>query len=323
MKKGHKHHIIPEVYLKFFTKKDRKLFKLKIELEKPPKKCRDFYPSSVCYKHDYYKFDNEYYIDQYGIKDKDILEKFGFWYENKLGKIIKKIIEKSLFLTLEEAVTLASALVDFKIRNDSFRQLFYNSARIEQAFDSVLNEKVQSDEFQELLKSGNINQEEFFTIWKDIKESYVDNEVVQKDLHNHSLLRRRIDNDNVIPKIVKKLLNIPWTILETTINHQFISSDNSGFLIDGNGKANNIGFGGDINFYFPLNPYQTLFISNFVGIDSLPSGLKTLNYRVIPPKEANSLNYYTMQLANHELYGKNEKVLLQTWYTVKNYSLYL
>jgi hypothetical protein len=114
-------------------------------------------------------------------------------------------------------------------------------------------------------------------------------------------------------------LNIPargkWIVFKTTLNNQFIASDNPGYCQDQENNIYNTKFGGCFIFFFPLTPYHHLGIfSEGDYIKQLPS-FKDVSYEHIGADWVGTINRATWMTANKEIYGTNEKSLLQVWYS--------
>ncbi|QDK81465.1 DUF4238 domain-containing protein [Spirosoma sp. KCTC 42546] len=316
-KKGQSQHIVPKVYLEGFTKQNGKFFKLRIDLDKRPNP-REFHPSQVCYRPDYYKFENNSFLTKYKINDLNILENYGFLYENTLGNIIEKI-SSAPCLSFEDVSILSEALLDIKLRNDYFRKSIYNTEHVGQVFDKVVEELIiAEDKINPLLQAGNITFDRFIEIKEKIKENIVPNASYQKDLHNSSILQNKIAHNSVRQDIINKITRANWIVLETTMNHQFITSDNPGFCMDSSSHIHNTKFGEDFAFFFPLNPYKTLLISSFVKEEnsSHTSSVKNLKYILVNQDWVKGINQGIMHMAVREIYAAHEQSLLTTWYSI-------
>jgi len=79
-----KQHIVPKVYLDNFTDANGDIFKMRIDLPKKPNPSKTN-PSKICYKINFYKFEQQVPIIDGVTLSPNILEKSGFWYENNLN----------------------------------------------------------------------------------------------------------------------------------------------------------------------------------------------------------------------------------------------
>ena len=260
-------HIVPKVYLERFTKLNRKLFKLRLDIKKRPNP-REFYPSEVCYKPYFYKFEDKVSINS-EVANPNILEEQGFLYENRLGKLIDKLVKQSSTLNFQEAFDLSAALFDIKMRNEHIRNAYLSKDNLAKTFDSLIaDHKTSPDRIEPLLKKNNVSFEEFLNIFEKLKTDWITDESVKKYLHNRFLLDNKIYPSETKQLITASLAIGNWTVMTTTLDNQFITSDNPGYCHDNNDKIHNTKFGDFVGFFFP-----PIFDVRLLFVEASPSTL--------------------------------------------------
>lgn len=314
-------HIVPKVYLQNFTKKNGKLFKLKIDSVKRPIP-KELHPSAVCYKDFFYKFENKSHLDLKEVRDTNILEKRGFLYENKLNKIISKLVNTKSVLTLKEAFELSVALFDIKMRNDRIRNVSLSKDQLNNTFNNLIDEhKKNPESLGPLLQKNSIDFDRFLEIFEEIRSVWISDQSVQKDLHNKYLLDSKINPSQTVKLIINKMLLGEWYVLSTIINDQFITSDNPGYCCDENDNLYNTKFGGIFDFYFPLTPYYLLLIrSPKTDLQYVPA-IKSVSRRLAEKDVVGSINRNTILVANKEIYAACNNTLIRAWYALNRPSI--
>ncbi|MGV3558330.1 DUF4238 domain-containing protein [Larkinella arboricola] len=316
-----KQHIVPKVYLQNFVKKNGKLFKLKIDLSIRPRP-KELHPSAICYKDYFYRFENYGVAGFEGISDANILERRGFLYENKLDKILKKLIDNKSIITLQEAFEFSFALFDIKMRNERIRNTLLSKESLNITFENLLNEHKKSPEsIQPLLQRNGMDFDNFLEVFEKIRSTWLSDISLQKDLHNKYLLENKSNPSSIVKLIISKLALGEWYVLNTIINNQFITSDNPGYCFDGNNCLYNTKFGGAFDFYFPLTPYYLLIIKSPEIIPEQVLPTKRIVYGLAEKEVVKAANQNTMLIANKEIYAAYDSFLIQTWYALKNPSI--
>jgi hypothetical protein len=133
--KALKSHIVPKAYLKNFVESDGRLFKLRKDSNRNPR-AKEVHPSEICYKKGFYQFSNIHSLQGYTVNERNILEEFGFLYENRLGKLIAKLTNPAKYLPIQDAYDLSVMLFDIKMRNQYLREKVYSDESISASIDT-------------------------------------------------------------------------------------------------------------------------------------------------------------------------------------------
>ncbi|WP_198175034.1 DUF4238 domain-containing protein [Spirosoma arboris] len=308
-----KSHIVPKAYLNNFTKSNGKLFKLRTDLQKRPRPT-EVHPSGICYQKGFYQFNDANPIQGYTINETNILEDYGFLYENKLGKLIERLTTSTDPLPIEVAEEFALMLFDIKARNQYMRQHSFSKQNIHTVINDLLVEHHQRrQELEPILQAKGSTFERLVELTEGLRHDWTKDDAAIKELHNRSLLENKINPSQTRQLVFNKMARGNWTILKTTLNHQFITSDNPGYCQDSNNMIHNTRFIGQVGFLFPLTPYHLLIIvmeGNQLG--PLPLQ-KVVSYKYAEVNWVRGINQTTWQMATKEVYAAHENPLLQTW----------
>lgn len=311
-------HIVPKVYLKKFTKPNGKLFKWKKYLKKIPKPT-DIHPSGICYKEGFYQFSKTHRVLGYTVSDANILEKQGFLYENRLGKLIDKAVMPTETLTMKEVVDLSEMLFDIKARNQYMREHSYSNQNINTSIDNILAEQEGNREQIELsLQKRGISFERLRELTEGLRQEWTTNEAYPKELHNRSLLENKINPGLTKQLVCNKIARGQWIVLKTTVNHQFITSDNPGFCNDQHERIYNTRFLGQCGFFFPLTPYHLLVVfMKGDNIEPLPVQ-NAITHKFIDADMVKSINQATWKIADKEVYAAYDQPITKTWFSLNS-----
>ena len=314
-------HFVPKVYLKKFTKRNGKLFQIKKNAKKQSK-LWDKHPSEICYQKGFYEFSSKHPLAGYIVAEPNYLEERGFLYENRLNKWIDKVISPTHLMPQQEAYDLAATLFNLKIRNPYYREHLFSGMNISTSIDSILAEERRRWEAgQSIAQLKSIPLELVNQITESLRQEWTTDKEIAKELHNRSLLESLHNPSQIRKWVYYKLAAAKWVILKTTINHQFICSDNPGYCLDEENKLHNTKLGGPCTFIFPLTSYHALaIIAQDDGIRALHD-VKPIEHIHATPEVAKLINYATWLTANKEVYAAYEQSLLQTQYTVNGSKL--
>lgn len=240
------------------------------------------------------------------ITDEFIIEKEAFkWYENNLESIIQKILNRQTYLYPKDAEILCKGLLNIKIRNNYFRDSILSKENIGDFLDSVLKD------FPLIMQEN----KDVIGLIEKMKIDFAKNPNLINQLQNKSLLDNNTNDDRSINNIYDLCINSQWTILETTINNMFITSDNPGFCIDENNLLENTKFGDSFTWYFPLTPFHCLRVDK--RIKETTQSLKPLHFTDADSETVKSINLNTCQLANADIYSLSSETLLKNWIEFK------
>ena len=199
-----------------------------------------------------------------------------------------------------------------KIRNPFFRNVVNAKFDYEQKVNDTINELIwevnfRKDEMKDTWEQNNFTIEKRYEAIENIKESLLKDYQIQ-NLQNATLLRREKlirENSGTVVEITNEYLRKKWTILESSDDIKFITSDNPGFCCDNEGNFENVRFYGNMNFYFPLTTKFTLRIESIV--DSNYNGnTKNMYYQKIDNYAVRQINITTAILCNERVFGESE-----------------
>lgn len=313
-------HIVPKSYLTRFTNINGKLLKLKKNALKFPKNSKEFHPSAVCYKDNFYKFEDPLSIQRYQTNDLSFVEKNSFkFYENKLGKILDKIIRRQPFLDEDDAFTLIYAFLSMKQRNKVVRNGITKD-KINALFDDQISEYNENPLLsKEVLELFNLSNAEIIETIERMRSQWVKNPNTSKELHNGYLLDSHSNKDGFLVNLSLFLTQFSWFIFESKPDDIILTSDNPGFCID-NGLIYNTKFDGIFEFVYPLNSNNLLMISNRFKDEQPLKDLKKMHCRFINSVVVQKLNRCTFALADEEVYSCSKLSLYNTWIDYKQFA---
>ncbi len=316
MKQQYKdHHIVPKTYLNQFTKHNGKLLKIRLNRDTFPKQLKEFHPSQICYKPNFFKIDNDFILKQFNLSDALYIEKNAFKsYENGLEKIISSIRKQQNYLDICDATLLVKGLLSIKQRNESVRRT-YDTSNINSVFDNYIQEmEIQREEWETILsRIEDYNFEKLAYLIEKMRNNWLTNPLLLKDLHNQSILNTYFNKQTLLSELPNFLIKLPWIIYETTVKDFYITSDNPGFCIDENEIMHNTKFAGTFAFLFPLTPLHLLFISNIFIKDHPQTNIKKLHFINAEPNFAKLVNRATTVNSNREIYSNSEITLRKVW----------
>ena len=304
------HHIVPQNYLKQFADSKDELFRIKTkEIPQKIKKgilnsssLKKFNVSQICYKEYFYKIQNNPILGIHDVTDEYQIEKESFkWYENNLELIIQNIRNRKTYLNLKDAKILCKGLLNIKIRNNHFRDGVLNKENVDEFLDNVFRKSP-------LIIQENKDAIEFI---EKMKTDFAKNPSLINQLQNKSLLDNNVNDDRAINKIYDLCINSQWTILETTIDNMFITSDNPGFCMDENNILENTKFGDSFTWYFPLTPFHCLRVNKHI-IETTTS-LKPLHIVDADSELVKMININTCYLANVDIYSSSRTTIFKIW----------
>jgi hypothetical protein len=312
-------HIIPKSYLTRFTNVNGKLLKLRKSSLKFPKTFKEFHPSAVCYKNNFYKFEDPLFIQRHQINDPSFVEKNSFkFYENKLGKILDKITGRQPFLSENDAFMLIYAFLSMKQRNKVVRNGITKD-KINALFDELIFEYTENSSLvNEVSESFNVSNTEIVETIERMRSQWLSNPNTPKELHNSYLLDSHSNKDGFWVHLAIFLLQFSWFIFESRADDVIITSDNPGFCID-NETLYNTKFDGIFEFIYPINSNNLLMISNRFKDEQPLKDLKKLHCRFVNSAVVQKLNRCTLALANEEIYSCSKLSLYDTWIDYKQF----
>ena len=280
-------------------------------------------PKKECTITDFYNITDEMFLNE--DEEFNTLEKIGMIrFENDYSKIIEEIEKFNIKLSFNNASTLLQGGIMMKIRNPFFRDAVNAKSDYEQNVNETINELTWlvnsiKDEMKETWEQNNFTIEKKYKAIENIKESLLKNYQI-KNLQNATLLRRekltREKNSGIVVDITNKYLRRKWTILESSDDTKFITSDNLGFCCDNEGNFENVRFDGNMNFYFPLTTKFTLKVESLV--DNFYNGnTKYIHHKKIDNNSVKGINIITAILCNKKVFGESEKSISDVLSNIK------
>ncbi|MDQ1139411.1 DUF4238 domain-containing protein [Pedobacter agri] len=307
-----KQHFLPECYLREFNNNDNKLYTLDTSYLKFGKKVapETKTPAEVCRSIDFYTINESAKINFKHLKDLHPLAiENGFHnYESVYPKIIKKIKDKQQALPITDAKNLIFTLVDFKIRNQHFRDKVIPKAK-NNVLTRIIEEMRSGVENLDLSQFPKIRKQDLFDGINRAAQVYDNGEVSYTEMHLSSLAMRNSDEHKLHKLVINHLLKFQWVMLES--NNQFITNDNPGVSVDSNGVVQNTKFSSDYIYFFPLTPSLCLSMSPNVLDDKIVKNKaqKHILYR----KSNNQFNNYVNELSGYHLnryiFANNKKLI--------------
>ena len=257
-----KQHFLPEVYLKEFRNKERKLHCLDCYLLKHGRQGFDEpkYPSEVCRSKDFYTLKPSFWTknpEMAGLPSLYI-EKSFHSYETEYPKLIAKIKAKQKALPIKDTHLLIHIILDLKIRNEYFRKKVVPTALkdiLETEISKLKNEIEQDREGRFSANAG--KQFEIFS--EKVRREYIESTEQHSESHLAHIAMTRDKNNEMHLKLSEHLPNFQWKVY--TSNHGFITTDNPGFSFDYNEVIHNTKFDKGVVIFFPLTPSMCLSIN--------------------------------------------------------------
>jgi len=256
-------HFLPQCYLKGFTNESGKLYALNLEATKYGKQpsLKSYFPSQICYGHDFYTIGKG--LETFNIKniqDKYRVEKEFHAYEKDYQLLIDRICQGNQ-LAAHEASFLIRIIVDIKIRNKYFRENFIGSRQgevIMAASNEIKDRLLNNLDYIKKYPGGTIDQ--MLNISDSVRAELLNDLDFKENAHLSVLIRKTDGYEDVMNKLIPKLLHCKWVIIES--NKKFISNDNPGCSIDKNKRIHNSYFEKDFVFFMPLTSSLCLIISD-------------------------------------------------------------
>ncbi len=231
-------HFVPKSYLREFgigTGNDLYVWKLRLDKSnsKPEKISIG---NTLCAEEYFYKLNTkESYVASLFGGDSNIIEKQGFPYENILPSLFKKLKDsKKISLSLEDTSNLVQALISIKFRNPYVRNIYKKASN-----QILIQTPLARQNIEDIISKIDPMNTELMNEAIEIKEK------IEYDLRNTDELLNTLHSgamylgidENILEKVNElgtRLINVRWEIIETTFNHQFITSDNPGVFLSKN-----------------------------------------------------------------------------------------
>lgn len=299
-----KHHYVPKVYLKQFSKDFLGHFYAAGPKPLYLKTVNPRHAEQVCYIHDFYTL-NERTLSALGIDDAKFLETKAFDYEKRLlPRIFSKLNHKNVYLNKSYHDRFIDIYLSFKQRNAYYRNIFMNhdlNAMTDREIEKMKPAKKWIEE---------VSGQNYDHFMGKIKHQIISDNELPGELHKRTLIETAIGQNSAINDAKRLLLKMSFYVLEPLNNSDFfITSDNPGFSLLGK-KVFNTNFGRFDSVGFPINSKQLVFLTGISSQSHLEIH-KKINFAKIGTKEVHLLNCCTVFNANEHVFCESKKYLTE------------
>lgn len=317
-------HFVPKGYLREFgigTGKDLHVWTLR--LDKPNSKPEKIsIGKTLCAEEYFYKVNTkESYVASLLGGDSNVIEKQGFSYENIIPYLFKELKgSKRVNLSLEDTSNLIQTLISIKLRNPYVRNIYKKASDL-----ILIQTPIARQNLEEIISKIDPMNEGLVNEANEIKKK------IEYDLQNIDELLNTLHSgamylgidENIVEKVNElgtRLINVRWEIIETSLNHQFITSDNPGVFLSEK-KVHPLTLGnfeerGIDRFFFPLSPLRGLLIY------LLESDIYSGENKIIPvtyfPRKVSEYNISHCAYANQILIASSKSALIEAAKVGKN-----
>lgn len=298
-----KHHYVPKIYLREFSK--NRLGHFFAAGPKPNflKTINPKHAEQVCYVDNFYTL-GERTKEQLEVDDIDFLEKKAFDYEKRLlPRIISKLKHKNVYLTKSYFDSLIDIYLNLKQRNLFYRKGFQNED-MSKLTDNEINKMLHLKPWIEEMSGQN-----FESFMGKIKEQIIRDKDLPDELHKQTLIETAKGTNDAINNAKDVLKKMELFVLEPINNSDyFITSDNPGFTLLGD-KVFNTNFGRFDSIGFPINSKQTVFLKGLSSQSSVEIH-KRINFIKLRTKGIDLMNYCTIFNSNEYVFCESKKYLV-------------
>lgn len=299
-----RHHYVPKVYLREFSKNRSGHF---YAAGPKPNLLRTINPrhvEQVCYIDNFYTL-KEKTKEQSKVDDIDFLEKKAFDYEKRLlPRIISKLKNKNVYLNKSYHDSLIDIYLNIKQRNLFYRKNFraYDIAKL--AEKELERMKPLQSWIEEM--SG----QNYETFMGKIKDQILEDKDLPDELHKQTLIETAIGKNDAINNSSEVLKAMTFFVLEPLNSSDFfITSDNPGFTLLGD-KVFNTNFGRFDSIGFPINSKQLVFLRGKSRQSNLEIH-KKINFIKLGTKGIDTLNFCTIFNSTEYVFCESKKYLTE------------
>ncbi|MGJ1485993.1 DUF4238 domain-containing protein [Sphingobacterium multivorum] len=294
------HHYVPRVYLKQFANNDSRFY----QLCKQYRGISEKHVSQVCYVKDYFKILMEESKLFKGIIDDYYVEKNAFiLQENSLPALISLITQEreSLFeIDQSQLEILIGTLVTIKRRNPSVRDALTRAVRKE------VSQGIFERHFEPYMElAWRIDKVDPMIFINKIKEEFINEPLHAEDLYVNSFIEKR---STIVQDVTNVLLASKIHVFHAPRGHVFFTSDNPGFIRNGNEIVNFEGLGDPFLFVFPITSKACIIIDS-----RYPSNHFGNQITIIPiegtVEQINFINSGTCRIANKKIFSSDKDYL--------------
>lgn len=309
----HRHHYVPECYLKKFVDTNGKVYTLNItQLKKGWNVIiRDKTPSQICYKENYYLVRPAAVVDALTLQvphalyiEHDVFHQF----ENNFETLYQEVIQNQQ-LSIDAANNLCRFLVHIKLRNPyhlTHTIKKKKSELLKQAIEEAVKPKEGSDRIQKM--SSHVKE-----LAKELVfNKYNSNPDTPNNIFQSSLASRYKD-PNGYKVFQDAMLKGTWSLLQAPANGpKFLTSDNPGVALGPDKLFYNTRLHNGFMFIFPLSKDYCLTIDdNISDILAADATYKNVQHVATSEQHMYKINDYLIQLHNEILISSEESYLQQ------------
>lgn len=294
------HHIIPQVFLKKFTNVNGQLFRLKVR--QPFAHARKpFFPAAVGYEKNYYKVDQFYFDLSSDVVDPLYVENtLNQSYEGDFLELWKILENETPTISMDEKIRLSDIIIHLRTRTKYVRNAVFDEAgnkKLQDSFKKNFTDLALEGENYELYKGLLKNSDAM-----DDLDTLMFAQRTPKDLHNTFLINNSLQPETRHREImIEKHVNSVWTVLTCENDHQFILSDNPGFLQTEKGYAP---MAGPFEFIFPINSRKYLHMKHY-GYSIQNTDIQKVLYEKAPTETVTLFNSLVAWNCVDDIYASN------------------
>jgi len=303
MNKGQRQHFVPEVYLKNFCFDEiGNLFELKVKENFGKLNIKVKNKSQICYALDNYKVSDPDLAKKSFDNDQNFIENEMFKYENEFISWISKKVNNQDDLNKNDITKLVRVLLSFKHRNVNLKKTFQGSKIMgKQIEKSIKDMKVNTLSYREV--NPELYKELIRQLEIGLRDNY-QNKSYMSDLYLSQLKRSEERSNPNHERLVSYLSSSKLTVLNSTDDIPFISSDNPGFSLHPGGLVEHLYFGTAVSFSFPLTK------NRFLHFDlSLKNDGKKLQYKNVSASIIDQFNRRTIEMSEKRIFSDSKKYL--------------
>lgn len=294
-----RHHFVPEIYLKQFSKDCAGHF---FRVKRGNKKIKWIHTSGVCYRDDFYNINDPELLNTHSLAENSFLEKYAFPYERGWVNLIENF-KTQQYIDRSIHERLLRAYMSLKQRTPFFRKQFADQKLLANVFERVTSEM--HEQYKTLIEHSNVD---FDSMKADQLAKIRDASRYSEETHLRGLIES-VQGVNVAWRdAFVKLLSMNFEVLTPAVeNDFFLTSDNPGFSLNGE-QIWNTNFGWFDTVAFPISSKHAIYFNQFNSLNHLEV-LKRVRYRKITSAEIDTINYATLVVSDELLFCENEVYL--------------
>ncbi|HNC28873.1 MAG TPA: DUF4238 domain-containing protein, partial [Cyclobacteriaceae bacterium] len=207
-----KHHFVPEVYLKQFSRNcEGHFFKVK----RGQKRAKKIHTSGVCYREDFYDIKNPTALHEHKLTEKSFLERYGFPYERGWINLIENFKSRQ-YVSRSQHEQLLKAYVSIKQRTHFFRRQFTDQKLLNRIFNEVTSKMY--EEYKTLIDQRKVD---FESIKSEQLEKMQDTSTFSEENHLRGLVESLVGINTPIHDALLKLLSMNFEVLTPKVDKDF------------------------------------------------------------------------------------------------------